>query len=67
MKKTIPALLLIAAMLFSLCACSGAPAQNAAPEAAKTETQETAAKAPADSETAAAPAATPEPTPEPEP
>ena len=40
MKKTIPALLLIAAILFSLCACSDAPAQNAAPEAAKTEAQE---------------------------
>ena len=67
MKKTIPALLLIAAMLFSLCACSGAPAQNAAPEAAKTEAQENNADTPADSETATEAAATPEPTPEPEP
>ena len=61
MKKTLPALLLIAAMLFSLCACSGAPTQTAAPEAAKTEAQENNADAPAEA------AATPEPTPEPEP
>ena len=70
MKKTIPALLLIAAMLFSLCACGGAPTQNAAPEAAKTEAQENNADTPADSETAteaAAPAAEPTPEPEPEP
>ena len=70
MKKTLPALLLIAAMLFSLCACSGAPAQNAAPEAAKTEAQENKTDTPAAPETAgeaAAPAAEPTPEPEPEP
>ena len=64
MKKTIPALLLIAAMLFSLCACGGAPAQTAAPEAAKTEAQENKTDAPAAPETAgeaAAPAAEPTP------
>ena len=70
MKKTIPTLLLIAAMLLTLCACGSAPAQNAAPEAAKTEAQETKTDAPAAPETAgeaAAPAAEPTPEPEPEP